>query len=219
MVIFLRTPNCEAKPAVAGGADALPSEVMEASGSNVSSSSSSIFVSTAPSVGMKGGERGKGRGGEGVRKELSRLSLDCVPSSLENSSQRPYSSDIARAFHATAQTFRERATPSTHLGDSSQRPYMSASAQTQRATRSIYGQDTCDSEHANKCICHLCARACKQMHLSYALFSNSSFSSYSSSFSPSSSLCPCFDVAISIHLFGMVCMRRLCLNSCVHRNH
>ena len=161
MVIFLRTPNCEAKPAVAGGADALPSEVMEASGSNVSSSSSSIFVSTAPPVGMKGGERGKGRGGEGVRKELSRLSLDCVASSLENSSQRPYSSDISRAFHATAQTFRERATPSIHLGDSSQRPYMSASAQTQRATRSIYGQDTCDSactlarERANKCICHM----------------------------------------------------------------
>jgi hypothetical protein len=193
--------------------------VMAASGSNVSSSSSSIFVPTAPSVGMKGGERGKGRG-EGVRKELSRLSLDCVASSLGNSNQSPYSSDLSRAFHAAAQTSRERATPSIHLGNSSQSSYMSASAQTQRATRSIHGQDTCDSEHANKCICHLCARACKQMHLSYALFSNSSFSSYSSSFSPSSSsLCPCFDVAISIHLFGMVCMRRLCLNSCVHRNH
>jgi hypothetical protein len=160
MVILLRTHNCETKPAVAGGADALPSAVMAASGSNVSSSSSSIFVSTAPSVGMKGGERGKGRG-EGVRKELSRLSLDCVASSLGNSSQSPYSSDLSRAFHAAAQTSRERATPSIHLGNSSQSSYMSASAQTQRATRSIHGQDTCDSactlarEHANKCICHM----------------------------------------------------------------
>ena len=76
---------------------------------------------------------------EGVRQGLSRLSLDCMTSSFGSSSKSPYCSDLSRAFHAAAQTSRERAI--------SQSPHVSASAQTsrERVTRSIHGQETCDS--------------------------------------------------------------------------